>query len=53
MVLYGITLVPMEEDLSDAGPTLRSPLYSDYAKFDGSVRRNAAQLRLLMDQGPD
>ena len=53
MVLYGITLVPLEEDLSDADPTLLSPFYADYADFDGSVRRNAAQLRLLMDQGPD
>ena len=53
MVLYGITLVPLVEDLRYADPTLMSPFYANDAAFDGSSRRSTAQLRLLMDQGVD
>ena len=41
MVLYGITLVHLEEDLRDADPTLLSPFYAYDAAFDGSSRRSA------------
>ena len=34
-------------------PTLLSPIYANDAVFDGSMRRSAAQLRLLMDRGLD
>ena len=53
MVLYRITLVPLEEELRDADTTLLSPFYINDAEFDGSTRKRAAQLHLLMDQGPD
>ena len=53
MVLYGINLTPLAEELRDADPTLLSPFYADYAAFDRSMRRSAVQLRLLMDRGPD
>ena len=53
VVIYGITLVPLAEYLRDADPTLLSPLYADDAAFDGSARRSATQLRLLMDRGAD
>ena len=53
MVLYGITLVPIVEELRDSDPNLLSTYYSDDATFDGSERRSAAQLHLLMEQGPD
>ena len=53
MVLYGITLVLLTEDLGDAYPTLLSPFYADYAAFYGSERQSAAQLQMLIDQGPD
>ena len=53
MVLYGISLVPLVEDIRYAYPTLLDPFYADDVAFDGSVRRSAAQLRLLMDQGLD
>ena len=53
MVLYGITLVPLLEEIRDAYPTLLSPYYADDAAFDGSTRRNMKQIRLLMDQGTD
>ena len=51
MVLYGITLVPLEEELMDTDTTLLSSLYTNYAAFDGNAQRSAAQLRLLMDRG--
>ena len=53
MVLYGIILSPLKKELRDADPTLLSPFYANDAMFDGSERRSMAQLRLLMDQGPD
>ena len=53
MVLYGITLVLLVEELMDAYYNLLSPFYNDDAEFDRSARRSAAQLRLLMDWGSD
>ena len=35
MVLYGITLVPLAEELRAADPGLLSPFYADDAAFDG------------------
>ena len=37
MVLYGITLVPLAEELQSADPGLLSPFYTDGAAFDGSA----------------
>ena len=53
MVLYGITLVPLVEKLRDADSTLLSPLYAEYAAFDGSERQSVVQLRLFMNRGAD
>ena len=53
MLLYGITITPLEEDMRDADPTLLSPFNADDAAFDGSERRSAAQLKLLTEQGPE
>ena len=53
MVLCGITLVPLVEDLRDTDNDLLSSLYANDAAFDGSARRSAAKLRLLIDQGTD
>ena len=53
MVLYGITLVPLAEELRDEYPTLLYPFYANDAAFDGLERRSAAQLRLLIDWGTD
>ena len=53
MVLYGITLVPLVEELSDADPTLLPPFYTNTAEFDGSARRSEVQLRLVMEEGMD
>ena len=44
LVLNGITLVPLMEDLRDADTTLLPPFYENDRAFDGSERRSAAQL---------
>ena len=51
MVLYGITLVPLVEELRDADSTLLSPSYAYDAAFDRSMMQIVAQLQLLMDRG--
>ena len=53
VVLYGITLAPLVEELRYTDPTLLSPFYAKYAAFDRSERQSVAQLKLLMDRGPD
>ena len=53
MVLYGITLAPLAEELRAADPGLLSPFYADDAAFDGSAQRSAQLLKLLMRRGPD
>ena len=53
IVLYGITVVPLVEDLRDANPTLLYPFYAYDAAFDGSVRRSAVQLQLMKERGLD
>ena len=53
MVLYGINIVPLAEELRAADPGLLSPFYADDADFDGLARRSAQLLKLLMKRGPD
>ena len=53
MVLYGITLVPLAEDLRAADPGLLSPFYVDDAALDGLARQSAQLLKLLLKRGPD
>ena len=53
MVLYGIPLIPLAEELRAAYPGLLSPFYADNAAFDGSERRSAHLIKLLMKRGPD
>ena len=53
MVLYRITLVHLSEELRAADPGIRSLLYADDAVFDGSARRSAQLLKLLMKRGQD
>ena len=53
MVLYGITIIPLEEDLRAADPGLLTPLYTDGAAFDGLAWRSAQLLKLLMERGSD
>ena len=53
MILYGITLVPLAEELRAADLVLLSPFYVDDAAFDGSSRWGAHLLKLLMEGGKD
>ena len=53
MVLYGITLVPLAEELRAADPGLLSPFYADDVPFGGSAQLSAQLLKLLMKRGPD
>ena len=53
MVLYGITLVPLAEELRATDLGLLLPFYADYVAFDGSARRSAQLLKLLTKRGPD
>ena len=53
MVLYGITLVPLAEELIAADQVLLSPFYADDAAFDGLSQRSAHILKLLMKRGTD
>ena len=53
MVLYGITLVPLADELRSADPGLLSPFYADDTVLDGSARRSAQLLKMLMKRGPD
>ena len=51
MVLYGITLVPLAEELRAADPGLLLPFYAGDAAFDGSDQRIAHLLKMLMKKG--
>ena len=53
MVLYGITLVPLAEELQAADPGILYPFYDDDASFDGLARQSAQLLKLLMKRGTD
>ena len=53
MLLYGISLIPLDEDLSAADSGLLSPFYAYDTEFDGSSQQSAQILRMLMDRGPD
>ena len=53
MVLYGITLFPLAEELRATDQGLISTFYANDAEFNGSARRSARLLKLLMKRGPD
>ena len=53
MVLYGITLVPLAEELRATGLGLLSPFYANDAAFDGSAQRITYILKMLTKRGPD
>ena len=49
--MYGITLVPLEEEIRAADPWILLPFYADDAAFDGLAQRSAQLLKLLMERG--
>ena len=52
MVLYSITLIPLSKDLRSVNLGFLSPFYADEAEIDGSARRSAQLLNMLMERGP-
>ena len=53
MVLYGITLVPLDEEPKVADLRYLSIFYADDAVFDGSAQQSAHLLKPSMKRGPD
>ena len=53
MVLYGITLTPLEEEIWAADPRLLYLFYAEDTAFDGSSRSSVHILKLLMERGPE
>ena len=53
IVLYGITLVPLGEELRAADLGLLYPFYADDAAFEGLIQRIAQLLKMLMERGPE
>ena len=53
MVLYGITLVNLVEELWASDPGILTPFYVVNAEFDGSARRSAQLLKLILERGAD
>ena len=51
MILYGITISPLAEDLREAASDLLAPFYTYYTAFDGTVDCSASFMTLLLDQG--
>ena len=53
MVLYGITLVPLSEELRAADHVLLSSFYADDGAFDILAGRGAQLLKIMMKKGAD
>ena len=53
VVLYGIALVPLDEELRAADSGLLAPFYVDDVVFNGLARQISQLLKLLMKRGPD
>ena len=53
MVLYKITLAPLDEELRAAYPGLLSTFYADDAAFDYLAQLSEQLLKLLMERGPE
>ena len=53
IVLYGITLIHLAEELRVVDSRLLSLFYTYYVAFDGSARRSAHLLKLLTERGTD
>ena len=52
MVIYGITIVPLEKEICAAAQDLLAPIYVDDATFDGPLDRSARLITLFLEWGP-
>ena len=50
MILYGITLVPLPEELWAADPGILTPFYANDTDFGRSERKSAHLLKILVDR---
>ena len=50
MVLYGIALIPLAEELQAPDPEIVAPFYADDAAFDGSAQRSAQLLNMFVER---
>ena len=50
MILYGITLVPLPEELWAADPGILTPFYANDTAFVRSERKSAHFLKILVDR---
>ena len=53
VVLCGISLSPLAEELRAVDLGILSPFYADNAAVDGSVRSSVKLLKLFMERGSD
>ena len=53
MVHYGITLIPLVEELRASVPGILTPFYAEDAVFDRSAPRSTQLLKLPMERGAD
>ena len=53
MVLYGINLIPLTEDIWATDPALLALFYMDAVEFDGSPQQRACLLTLLHERVTD
>ena len=52
MVIYGITLVPLVEDLQAVDPGILTPFYTEDTVFDGLVRCSTQLLNIILERVP-
>ena len=53
VVIYGISLKFLVEELWEADPGLINPFYADDAAFNELARQSAQLLNQLLERGPD
>ena len=51
MIMYGINLVSLVEEIRDADPTLLSPFYADDAEYDGLARQSRGETMPAVEPG--
>ena len=52
IVLYGVTLAPLEEELQVSYSVLIAPFYSNDADFDSSLWGSVRLISIIMERGP-
>ena len=53
MIMYGISIFHLAEEIHAADPGIIDPLYVDNVTFGGSAQRSSHLLKMLIRRGPD